>query len=564
MIERHRTLGITTACLAFVLASAGARGQDGAGAAAEFIRGDADMDGRVTISDGFHLARALFVAGVLRCFDAADYNDDGGLNLSDLLLFLNWAYLAVGSPPGPPFPSKGPDPTPNDGLDCADPNVVPPVADSAYRMEWIHPPQVRPGLKDVEVFLSATTAGAIGCLYLAYRVDRRYFENARVDFEGTILPPPEREPLRLNKLFFLAEVTPLAHPRFDLLRVQVIFNRTPNEQIPFPATLGPMPGPLPLLRLLVDVLPDAPVGPAQPVMISAAPADLEPNRPAGLNEYCRAQGAVIPGTLGTVRLEVAQAPEFVRGDANMSGRVSPVDPTFILEYVFKGGPAPRCKDAADSNNDGEITVADALHLLNFLFLAGQPPPAPFPTPGTDPADPPDALDCAETVVVPPPLDPAYGIAWENKPLVPRGWKDFEMFMLATTAAPIECFALAYRLDRRLAKNVRVDFKDTLFPQDKREAFEKNGFFEHRVTPIVGTDFDLLQVGATFAEPRGGPGSPFQTIEFDATQRALHRERLLRVVFDIPADAPVGPATFLEPVPIDQVPPGTGFYNELTA
>ena len=48
---------------------------------------------------------------------------------------------------------------------------------------------------------------------------------------------------------------------------------------------------------------------------------------------------------------------------------------------------------ADANDDGTVNISDPIGLLNFLFASGAAPAAPYPTAGTDPALPPDDLDC---------------------------------------------------------------------------------------------------------------------------------------------------------------------------
>ena len=85
---------------------------------AEFIRGDANYNGRVTISDPVYLLNYLFVQGPEPpCGDAADANDDGALDLSDAIAMLKYLFaggeIPPPSPPGPP----GHDPT-MDHLDC--------------------------------------------------------------------------------------------------------------------------------------------------------------------------------------------------------------------------------------------------------------------------------------------------------------------------------------------------------------------------------------------------------------------------------------------------------------
>lgn len=83
---------------------------------------------------------------------------------------------------------------------------------------------------------------------------------------------------------------------------------------------------------------------------------------------------------------------FVRGDADRDARTGDKDALAILASLFEGGPLA-CEDAADVDDDGRITLTDAVHLLTHLHRQGLPPPFPGPRlPGLDPT--PDALlDC---------------------------------------------------------------------------------------------------------------------------------------------------------------------------
>lgn len=90
---------------------------------------------------------------------------------------------------------------------------------------------------------------------------------------------------------------------------------------------------------------------------------------------------------------IAPPPEFIRGDANMSGIVDLSDAVKTLFHLFSGHSAD-CRDSMDSNDDGDINVTDALYTLGYLFQQGPPPAAPFPAQGVDPTET-DALDCEE-------------------------------------------------------------------------------------------------------------------------------------------------------------------------
>jgi len=82
-----------------------------------FVRGDANGDGRVDISDALRILLWLFAGSPSPpCLDAADFNDSESISVQDAVRGL--AYLFQdGPPPEPPFPTCGLDP---DGmrLDC--------------------------------------------------------------------------------------------------------------------------------------------------------------------------------------------------------------------------------------------------------------------------------------------------------------------------------------------------------------------------------------------------------------------------------------------------------------
>lgn len=95
------------------------------------------------------------------------------------------------------------------------------------------------------------------------------------------------------------------------------------------------------------------------------------------------QGTEIPGgpdgvTVVLTPPEPPQGPFFRRGDADTSGKLDISDAVFTLNYLFSGGRAPTCLDAADSDDNGAIQISDPVRSLGFLFLGTQPPAAPGP------------------------------------------------------------------------------------------------------------------------------------------------------------------------------------------
>jgi hypothetical protein len=82
-----------------------------------FVRGDANFDDAVGISDAIFTLRFLFQAGVWpACEDAADTDDTGSITLTDVVRLLNHLFRS-GPPPPPPYPEAGRDPT-DDSLSC--------------------------------------------------------------------------------------------------------------------------------------------------------------------------------------------------------------------------------------------------------------------------------------------------------------------------------------------------------------------------------------------------------------------------------------------------------------
>ncbi len=83
----------------------------------QFIRGDANSDGKVDISDSAFLFNYLYKGGrAPQCRDFADVNDDGKVDLTDGV-YLNNHLFRSGEPPKPPYPFQGLDTT-QDELTC--------------------------------------------------------------------------------------------------------------------------------------------------------------------------------------------------------------------------------------------------------------------------------------------------------------------------------------------------------------------------------------------------------------------------------------------------------------
>ncbi len=73
-----------------------------------------------------------------------------------------------------------------------------------------------------------------------------------------------------------------------------------------------------------------------------------------------------PGMTGTISARR-------RGDVNGDYKVTVSDAVYLVNYLFKGGPAPKPFLTGDPNCDTLVTVSDVVYLINYLFKGGPPP-----------------------------------------------------------------------------------------------------------------------------------------------------------------------------------------------
>ncbi len=98
------------------------------------------------------------------------------------------------------------------------------------------------------------------------------------------------------------------------------------------------------------------------------------------------------------RIQDVEWPEFVRGDANGDGQVDVADALGLVDYLFRGGGRLSCRDAADADDDCQVSVTDAVRIILHLFQGGESYELPAPGAlrcGKDTTD--DALPCAYDV-----------------------------------------------------------------------------------------------------------------------------------------------------------------------
>ncbi|MEE9442854.1 MAG: M28 family peptidase [candidate division Zixibacteria bacterium] len=65
--------------------------------------------------------------------------------------------------------------------------------------------------------------------------------------------------------------------------------------------------------------------------------------------------------------------EYIDGDANGDDNVNVGDAVFLINHVFKQGPAPYPLISGDANCDDDVNVGDAVYIINHVFKGGPEP-----------------------------------------------------------------------------------------------------------------------------------------------------------------------------------------------
>jgi len=65
--------------------------------------------------------------------------------------------------------------------------------------------------------------------------------------------------------------------------------------------------------------------------------------------------------------------QFLRGDADGDDSLSLSDIVYLINYLFKKGPAPYPIKSGDCNCDGRVSLSDVVYLIVYLFKSGPPP-----------------------------------------------------------------------------------------------------------------------------------------------------------------------------------------------
>ncbi len=207
----------------------------------------------------------------------------------------------------------------------------------------------------------------------------------------------------------------------------------------------------------------------------------------------------------------SQSVLFRRGDSNDDGQVDLADPIHALSFLFLGSDAPSCRDAADANDDGILDVSDAVHSLGFLFL-GNPPLLAEPFFGCGLDRTPDLLSCASSHSACGRVEEAWAVRYDG----PRN--GFE-FAGAVTLDPSGNVVITGRSE---GAGGEMDYTSVKYGPDGRELWiaRYDGPGKDRDVPKAVASDAAGNVYVTGSSKGLGTGSDFATVKYDAAGREL--------------------------------------------
>lgn len=294
-----------------------------------FLRGDANSDGHVSLSDTSPMLRYQFCGGrLLDCLHAADTNSDGKFDVADIVWLLGEVFL-YGPQSAPAI--CPPEPLGGGGSIVCEYNPTPP-GPSAVIVE-LEAIEAAPG-EDVDVAVFVTSSEPIDTAQLIVEYDPEVFIpfDDGVTFEGTYFEGSDSEP------FVQVRVVGDSVCLVGLVPGLVDFSMNNGD----PCHAIPAGDRVPVLRFTGRTLESAPEG-FSPLRLTNGPTgDGTMVGPRLLkNEVSvnlKSEYLVLDNhTAGGMRVS-ADIIIFVRGDANLDSGTDMTDAILVLEHLFLGRP----------------------------------------------------------------------------------------------------------------------------------------------------------------------------------------------------------------------------------
>lgn len=108
-------------------------------------------------------------------------------------------------------------------------------------------------------------------------------------------------------------------------------------------------------------------------VLTAKKTDLAPGDSVKFDLALVSTKVSLDSLKASVRKAKAMITTYSHGDANGDKKVTISDVVYIVNYLFKGGPAPVPFLSGDANCDGNVNITDVIYLINYLFKGGPGP-----------------------------------------------------------------------------------------------------------------------------------------------------------------------------------------------
>ncbi len=375
-----------------------------------FIRGDSNGDGAVSMADIMTVVRFLHRSeNVPPCRDAADFNDSGNIDITDLVGIASFIFFLTGTnelPPSP-YPAPGDDPTP-DPLDCASGSRARGVGAAGGGIARLDSPctaedfendtgpvifdQVDrhgqivdfvlfarsclygyPGQENLVIPVGMSNADDLDGFTLSVFADPKRIWLERFSFDDSAVSEFGPD-LTYNYNHWLAEGYLAAAVFMDY--TEPFFGKV------FPTSRDTVHA----SNLELSISPEAEPGDVLRIEFETTPG-LDALRPAIPIEYSVEGRSVTPifGKRGVTIKVLPRERLFIRGDANRDLIVNISDVIHSLRFLFLAERVS-CLTPLDTNADGRVNLTDPISLIDFLFRRGPRPELPFPHPAPLPAD----------------------------------------------------------------------------------------------------------------------------------------------------------------------------------
>ena len=358
-----------------------------------FRRGDVDGDEAISVNDILTLSNYLYSASAISCEDAADTNDDGRIDISDLVNLSS--YISYGGDrllPSPGSKVAGIDPT-KDSLGCEKYPREKKLASTAVQAKQ------KPLNVNVLSFIDTDKDGIND--FDEKNVFKTDPLNTDTDADGfsdgqeASAGHDPKDPAPSASIAFYA----YGKPRMEIKSERVCYND-------FVKRFNILKGKKSVKKSFLDFAKKASCYGGYndsnivlslknlSLIHASIPASAWTKRAVGNDENIQNVQGGGAGTSQLLKVVTPQSKKFRRGDANIDGKVDISDIVRITE-IFSSTKKLQCEDAADANDDGAIDLSDAIYLSSWYSLGtveNLPDPGPF-TLGFDPTR--DSLGCEQ-------------------------------------------------------------------------------------------------------------------------------------------------------------------------